>query len=93
MNTDSGSRTGLLGRDWQALIHSEDRDRVVKETQRYLETRDKVYNVDYRVSGKEGALPLGQFSWASRLGSVRQADTDGRLVDRYQRSQEHWTRS
>jgi two-component system, chemotaxis family, CheB/CheR fusion protein len=50
---------------WQALIHPEDRDRVVKETQRYLENRDKVYNVDYRVSGKEGA-----YRWVNSRGQA-----------------------
>ena len=50
---------------WQALIHPEDRARVVKETQRYLETRDKVYNVDYRVSSKEGA-----YRWVNSRGQA-----------------------
>ncbi len=65
--SENGQRftQGFTWPAWQALIHPEDRDRVVKETQRYLENRDKVYNVDYRVSGKEGA-----YRWVNSRGQA-----------------------
>ncbi|MET0585194.1 MAG: PAS domain-containing protein, partial [Candidatus Binatia bacterium] len=56
---------GFTWGDWQGLIHPQDRARVVKETERYLETRDKVYNVDYRMGGKEGA-----YRWVNSRGQA-----------------------
>jgi len=77
---------GFTWRDWQALIHPQDRARVVKETERYLETRDKVYNVDYRVGGKEGAYrwvnSRGQALWDPSGKSTRMAGSLTDISDR-----------
>ena len=77
---------GFTWRDWQALIHPQDRARVVKETERYLETRDKVYNVDYRVGSKEGAYrwvnSRGQALWDPSGKSTRMAGSLTDISDR-----------
>src|SRR6185436_571989 len=77
---------GFTWRDWQALIHPQDRARVVKETERYLETRGKVYNVDYRVGSKEGAYrwvnSRGQALWDPSGKSSRMAGSLTDISDR-----------
>jgi diguanylate cyclase (GGDEF)-like protein/PAS domain S-box-containing protein len=62
-------------KDWTALVHEEDRDRVSKALQDHIDGRSAEYNVEYRIRSGSGAL-----KWVGGRGKAVHRDANGKAA-------------